>query len=71
MTQKELERQYLLSVVNLYPSDSAFALEFGIAPKTVSQWRTRKQEPSYSVVRMVQLTQKLKELGVEVAELIV
>jgi DNA-binding transcriptional regulator YiaG len=69
MTQKELERQYLLSIVNLYPSDSAFALEFGIAQKTVSQWRTKKKEPSYPIVRMVQLTQKLKEMGIEVAEL--
>jgi DNA-binding transcriptional regulator YdaS (Cro superfamily) len=66
MTYNSDSKEYILSVCNKFPSDSAFAEYVGVDPTTVSNWKTGKKKPSAITVRVIQLLEFIQSSNLEI-----
>jgi DNA-binding transcriptional regulator YiaG len=65
MTAKEQRREYVLSVISKFPSQSAAAEAMGIEQPVVNRWACGVYSPSPIAVRCLQLLEELRERGIE------
>ena len=68
MTHNSDSREYVLSVCNRFPTDSAFAEYIGVSQKAVSNWKCGKKNPSPLIVRVVQLLEFIQSSDLEVPQ---